>query len=154
MAVSDVNGTTLSMKNSMEMFLLWRKCFFILIALLSPLFAPVSAMGSSDKPGFIAFESGPVRPIAISPNGKRLFVTNISDNRLEIFDISHRIPRPLGTALPPALRGPQAPTGVAVARRGIAGRHRSADSDLFDGHEHAAGNRRLAHRRSPASALG
>ncbi|XYI04129.1 YncE family protein [Sorangium sp. So ce1128] len=36
---------------------------------------------------FVAFESGPVRPIALSSDGTRLFVTNIPDNRLEIFDV-------------------------------------------------------------------
>lgn len=93
------NGITVSMKNSMEMFILWRKYFPMLVALLFPLFAPGGAMGSSGEPGFIAFESGPVRPLAISPDGKRLFVTNISDNRLEIFDITRRIPRPLGSVM-------------------------------------------------------
>ena len=37
---------------------------------------------------FIAFESGAVRPVALSADGTRLFVTNIPDNRLEIFDVS------------------------------------------------------------------
>jgi YVTN family beta-propeller protein len=36
---------------------------------------------------FVAFESGPVRPLAMSPNGTRLFAVNTPDNRLEIFDI-------------------------------------------------------------------
>jgi DNA-binding beta-propeller fold protein YncE/mono/diheme cytochrome c family protein len=34
------------------------------------------------------FESGPVRPIALSPDGNRLFVTNTPDGYLEIFDVS------------------------------------------------------------------
>lgn len=37
---------------------------------------------------FVAFESGPVRPLAISPDGSKLFAVNTSDNRLEIFDIT------------------------------------------------------------------
>jgi len=37
---------------------------------------------------FVAFESGPVRPLAKSPDGARLFVCNTPDNRLEIFDIT------------------------------------------------------------------
>jgi DNA-binding beta-propeller fold protein YncE len=36
---------------------------------------------------FIAFESGPVRPLAISPDGQRLFAVNTPDNRLEILRI-------------------------------------------------------------------
>lgn len=36
---------------------------------------------------FVAFESGHVRPIALSPNGARLFAVNTPDNALEIFDV-------------------------------------------------------------------
>ncbi len=36
---------------------------------------------------FITFESGQVRPLAISPDGSQLFVVNTPDNQLEIFDI-------------------------------------------------------------------
>src|SRR4029453_1827589 len=36
---------------------------------------------------FIEFESGPVRPIAMSPDGTRLFAVNTPDARLEIFSI-------------------------------------------------------------------
>ena len=40
------------------------------------------------QPSFITFESGPVRPIAMSPDGSTLFVVNIPDNRLEVFSIA------------------------------------------------------------------
>lgn len=43
------------------------------------------AFGQAD---FMTFESGPVRPVALSPDGSQLFVTNIPDNRLEIFDVA------------------------------------------------------------------
>jgi YVTN family beta-propeller protein len=36
---------------------------------------------------FVEFESGPVRPIALSPNGTRLFAVNTPDGRLEIFRV-------------------------------------------------------------------
>jgi DNA-binding beta-propeller fold protein YncE len=36
---------------------------------------------------FVAFESGPVRPLALSPDGSRLFAANIPDGRLEIFSV-------------------------------------------------------------------
>jgi YVTN family beta-propeller protein len=36
---------------------------------------------------FVAFESGQVRPLAMSPDGTRLFAVNTPDNRLEIFDV-------------------------------------------------------------------
>jgi DNA-binding beta-propeller fold protein YncE len=37
--------------------------------------------------GFVNFEAGLVRPLALSPDGLRLFATNAPDNRLEVFDI-------------------------------------------------------------------
>jgi YVTN family beta-propeller protein len=36
---------------------------------------------------FIEFESGPVRPVALSGDGTRLFAVNTPDNRLEIFNV-------------------------------------------------------------------
>jgi len=36
----------------------------------------------------VNFDSGPVRPIASSPDGNQVFAVNIPDNRLEIFDVS------------------------------------------------------------------
>jgi DNA-binding beta-propeller fold protein YncE/mono/diheme cytochrome c family protein len=37
------------------------------------------------QPSFIGFESGLVRPLALSPNGAHLFAVNTPNNRLEIF---------------------------------------------------------------------
>lgn len=37
---------------------------------------------------FTAFESGQVRPLALSPDGERLFVVNTPDNRLEIYKVT------------------------------------------------------------------
>ncbi len=37
---------------------------------------------------FVAFESGPVRPMALSPDGRLLYVVNTPDNRLEVFTVS------------------------------------------------------------------
>src|SRR5215813_10828459 len=50
---------------------------------------------------FTTFESGQVRPLAMSPDGTRLFATNTPDNRLEIFDVgadglTHRASVPVG----------------------------------------------------------
>ncbi len=36
---------------------------------------------------FVTFESGQVRPLALSPDGGRLFAVNTPDNQLEIFDV-------------------------------------------------------------------
>ncbi|MCB9726712.1 MAG: hypothetical protein H6748_21885 [Spirochaetaceae bacterium] len=50
-------------------------------------------------PTFLAFESGPVRPMALSPDGSRLYAVNTPDGRLEVFEVdawglhfSHSIP--------------------------------------------------------------
>jgi len=37
-------------------------------------------------PAFTAFESGQVRPLALSPDGSKLFVVNTPDNRLEVYE--------------------------------------------------------------------
>lgn len=37
---------------------------------------------------FVAFESGPVRPLAVAPDGSRLFAVNTPDNQLEVFSIN------------------------------------------------------------------
>src|SRR5215510_3001326 len=36
---------------------------------------------------FVNFESGHVRPLAMSPDGTRLFAVNTPDNRLEIYTV-------------------------------------------------------------------
>ena len=37
---------------------------------------------------FVNFESGHVRPLALSPDGSRLFAVNTPDNRLEIYGVA------------------------------------------------------------------
>jgi len=72
---------------------------------------PPSTAAIQAPPGpFNHFESGPVRPIAMSPNGARLFAVNTPDNTLEIFNIT-----PGGIAL--AARVPVGLEPVAVATR-------------------------------------
>lgn len=80
-------------------------------ALIAVLLALAALPASSVPPTFIEFESGPVRPVALSPNGSRLFVTNIPDNRLEVFVVN-----PGGT-LTHALSIPVGMEPVAVAAR-------------------------------------
>jgi DNA-binding beta-propeller fold protein YncE/cytochrome c peroxidase len=61
-----------------------RSLFTILTAAL--VFA--SAVSEAEAtPGFVAFESGHVRPLAMSPDGQHLFAVNTPDNRLEIYRI-------------------------------------------------------------------
>src|SRR5262245_12935681 len=45
------------------------------------------AAGVAGAVDFLTFESGQVRPLALSPNGLRLFAVNTPDNRLEVFDV-------------------------------------------------------------------
>ena len=45
-----------------------------------------SAMAAAQS-SFVAFESGHVRPITLSPDGSQLFAVNTPDNTLEIFDV-------------------------------------------------------------------
>ena len=47
----------------------------------------VVATSAVAQSSFVAFESGHVRPITLSPNGSKLFAVNTPDNTLEIFDV-------------------------------------------------------------------
>ncbi len=49
---------------------------------------PTRVSGASNGPSFIEFESGQVRPIALSPDGTRLFAVNTPNGALEIFNIT------------------------------------------------------------------
>ena len=76
-------------------------------ALLVLLFAAGLASAQTD---FLTFESGQVRPLALSPNGSRLFAVNTPDNRLEVFDV-------VGGTLAHAVSIPVGMEPVAVAAR-------------------------------------
>jgi len=54
---------------------------------LALLLAGVIVTPASALPSFIAFDSGPVRPLALSPNGQRLFAVNTPDNTLEVLKV-------------------------------------------------------------------
>jgi YVTN family beta-propeller protein len=55
-------------------------------------FFTLLVLDSATAASFTAFESGHVRPLAISPDGTHLFVVNTPDNRLEIFDVNGGAP--------------------------------------------------------------
>jgi len=61
-----------------------RRLQILIQLLLATLLAP-SAFAQS---AFVAWESGPVRPLALSPDGSRLFVANTPDNTLEVFAVA------------------------------------------------------------------
>ncbi|MEW6268693.1 MAG: hypothetical protein AB1689_05275 [Thermodesulfobacteriota bacterium] len=60
-----------------------RRALPALTALLAVLVASPAAAQS-----FVNFETGQVRPLALSPDGTRLFALNTPDNRLEIFTVT------------------------------------------------------------------
>ena len=74
--------------------------------ILSSSIVSLLALGGAEgtagaAPAFTAFESGQVRPLALSPNGQRLFAVNTPDNRLEIYNVTkdgleHRASVPVG----------------------------------------------------------
>lgn len=63
---------------------------------------------------YVLFESGQVRPLALSNDGSQLFATNTPDNRVEVFDITqsgltHRFSIPVGIE----------PVAIAVSPKGL-----------------------------------
>ncbi len=56
----------------------------LILLLVGPLLLPISAPAQT---GYTNFETVPVRPLALSPDGQRLFATNTPDGRLEVFDV-------------------------------------------------------------------
>ena len=77
-------------------------------ASISALLLAIAAHGAD----FVAFESGPVRPMALSPDGRLLYVVNTPDNHLEIFLVSGN------GSLRHAASVPVGMEPVAVAARG------------------------------------
>jgi YVTN family beta-propeller protein len=69
-----------------------------------------SQTGAVTSPSFLEFESGPVRPIALSPDGTKLFAVNTPNATLEIFNVS-------ASGLTFASRVPVGLEPVAVAAR-------------------------------------
>ena len=61
------------------------------------LLATVSlAFGQATTNSFFNWETPPVHPVALSPNGTRLVVCNLPDNRLEVFSVTNGVPVALG----------------------------------------------------------
>lgn len=66
-----------------------RRCAFLPV--LSVFFAG-SLFAAADIQNFINFETAPVHPAALSPNGRTLAICNLPDNRVELFDVSSGVP--------------------------------------------------------------
>jgi len=74
---------------------------------------PPAQISAVTSPSFLEFESGHVRPIAMSPDGTRLFAVNTPNGTLEIFNITSSTT----TGLTFAARVPVGLEPVAVAAR-------------------------------------
>ena len=53
--------------------------------------------GAITMTNFFNWETAPVHPVALSPDGTRLVVCNLPDDRLEVFDITSGLPVSLGS---------------------------------------------------------
>ena len=87
----------------------WR-CVATVAALLN--FAAPAAASSS----FVTFESGQVRPLALSADGNQLYAVNTPDNRLEILSI-----KSAGFTLEASVPVGMEPVAVAVRDDGLVG---------------------------------
>ena len=52
-----------------------------------PLAAALALSAAPAFASYVLFESGQVRPLAMSPDGTKLFAANSPDNRLEVFSV-------------------------------------------------------------------
>jgi YVTN family beta-propeller protein len=73
------------------------RCPRIAAVLLACLPLALSEPARAAAPAFVTFESGPVRPLALSPDGSLLFACNIPDARLEIFAVTEGGLEPVGS---------------------------------------------------------
>jgi DNA-binding beta-propeller fold protein YncE len=46
-----------------------------------------AGLSAAHAASFVTYETGQVRPLAMSPDGSRLFAVNTPDGRLEVFDV-------------------------------------------------------------------
>ncbi len=72
------------------------RCRCLISALALTWLATASGSARAQN-GYTLFESGPVRPLALSPDGTKLFACNIPDDRLEIFDVTSGSPKLIGS---------------------------------------------------------
>lgn len=79
-----LKGLSESYKHSILLYLI----LFLLIPLLFLFAHPPDVLCSEET--YTLFESGQVRPLAFSPDGKKLFAVNTPDNRLEVFKVTNK----------------------------------------------------------------
>src|SRR5262245_21762372 len=67
----------------------WHRSVSIAVLTLAAVAGLASRSAAQSAGGaFVNFESGHVRPLALSPDGNRLFAVNTPDNRLAIYDVT------------------------------------------------------------------
>ena len=79
-----------------EMF---RRAYAVEVALISFLLLVFSSPAAAQSGDFVAFESGSVRPMALSPDGTRLVVCNTPDGQLEVFDHIEKLAGSVGVGI-------------------------------------------------------
>jgi len=72
----------------------FRRLTFLLFAITLSFAGAPKLFGAITN--FVNFETAPVHPIALSPDGRTLAVCNLPDNRVELFDISSGAPASIG----------------------------------------------------------
>lgn len=87
---------------------------FVALWGLGPVLWPGSSWAADS---FVAFESGHVRPLALSPSGQYLFAVNSPDNRLEMFQVRDGGLKWIGEEVVGLERGLLPAPGPAVRRR-------------------------------------
>src|SRR5690242_13544621 len=69
----------------------FRRCFGpVLLSAAAAVSLVAEGAPALAAPAYTLFESGQVRPLALSPDGKLLFAANTPDNRLEVFRVTHQ----------------------------------------------------------------
>jgi YVTN family beta-propeller protein len=72
------------------------RCAIFCFLAATVLYGPAQS-SSAAEPEFVNFETAPVHPIALSPDGSRLVVCNLADGRLEVFDVTSGLPVSVGS---------------------------------------------------------
>lgn len=86
------------------------RAYAVALVTVSLIFGGLLEGRAAAQPDYTLFESGPVRPLALSPDRSRLFVVNTPDGHLQIYDV-------IGTQLVAVGSVPVGLEPVAVAAR-------------------------------------
>src|SRR5881409_3227554 len=67
------------------------------VFVLAVVVAGMTRAVSGAAAGFLNFETAPIHPVALAPDGRTLAVCNLPDGRVEFFDVSTGIPQSTGS---------------------------------------------------------